>query len=70
MENIVSTDGSVKNQITDSISKNLTNSDLESRDNKRNLSLNGLSSLLLLERYRTFDKIQSLRAKSWTPNAM
>ena len=31
MENIVSTDGSVKNQITDSISENLTDLDLESK---------------------------------------
>ena len=30
VENIVSTDGSVKKQITDSISENLTDSDLES----------------------------------------
>ena len=31
MENIVSTDDSVKRQITDSISENLTDSDLESK---------------------------------------
>ena len=33
MENIVSTDGSVTKQITDSISTNLTDSDLESTQN-------------------------------------
>ena len=31
MKNIVSTDDSVKRQITDSVSENLTDSDLESR---------------------------------------
>ena len=57
MKNIVSTDDSVKRQITDSISENLTDSDLESiHTEKRSVRFNNMKIL----NFAKINKIQLL----------
>ena len=58
MKNIVSTDDSVKRQITDSISENLTDSDLES--GQVNKILCKFNKTVLLNEQNTFFRVYKL----------